>query len=221
MSKNVKINGVTYSAVPEVSIPLAEGTGNAKFVDTDSGDAVAGDIRAGKKAWVDGAELTGGIAVKTAADVTASGKSVTVPAGIYDSAVSKSVADGAATPSATVTGGVLGDTVSDYPVTVTPKAAVGTAGYISAIADGAAITRYIQAEEKTATPSTSAQSISPGTGKLLKKVTVSAVALSGNAAAGDVIAGKTFYNSSLTKLTGTATVPTVSQDSTTKVLTIS
>ena len=31
---NVKINNVTYSAVPSVSIPLASGTGNATFYDT-------------------------------------------------------------------------------------------------------------------------------------------------------------------------------------------
>lgn len=49
MAKNVIINGVTYSDVPYVSIPLAAGGGNAKFVDTDSGDAAAGDIRGGKR----------------------------------------------------------------------------------------------------------------------------------------------------------------------------
>lgn len=33
--------------------------GSANVVDTTSGDAVAGDIASGKKAWVDGAEITG------------------------------------------------------------------------------------------------------------------------------------------------------------------
>ena len=41
MAKNVVINGVTYSNVPYVSIPMAEGQGSAKFVDTDSGDAAS------------------------------------------------------------------------------------------------------------------------------------------------------------------------------------
>lgn len=40
-----------------------------------------------------------------------------------------------------------------------------------------------------------------------------------NAAAGEILSGKTAYVNS-TKVTGTLTVPTVSQDSTTKVLTI-
>jgi len=37
--------------------------GNSNVVDTSSGDAVVGNILAGKKAWVDGAELTGTAAI--------------------------------------------------------------------------------------------------------------------------------------------------------------
>lgn len=220
MAKKVKINGVTYSDVPYVNIPLADTSGNAKFVDTDSGDAAAGDLRSGKKAWVDGNEVTGSVPVKSASDVSASGKTVTVPAGIYDEPVSKSVADGSVTPTATVSGDEIGDTASDYPVEVTPAATVG-AGYVSGNKTGTKVTKYIQVEDKTATPTTSAQDITPSAGKLLKKVHVNAVSLSGNASASDVLAGKTFYNSTLTKQTGTATVPIVGQDSTTKVMTIS
>jgi len=91
MAKNVVINGVSYENVPYVNIPLSGGGGSAKFVDTDSGDAVAGDLRSGKKAWVDGSEVTGTVAAKTAADVTVSGENITVPAGIYDAAASVTV----------------------------------------------------------------------------------------------------------------------------------
>lgn len=156
---------------------------------------------------------------KDASDVTVSGKNVSVPAGIYDSPVTKGVADGSVTPTATVTGDEIGDTASDYEITVTPAATVG-AGYVSGDKIGSAVTKYIQVEEKNATPSTSAQDITPTAGKLLKKVHVNAVTLSGDATAADVLSGKTFYSTSLTKLTGTATVPVVSQDSSTKVLTI-
>lgn len=220
MSKNVVINGVTYTGVPRVSIPLASGSGNADFVDTDSGDAVAGDIRSGKKAWVDGNEVTGSIPVKTASDVSVSGKNVTTPAGIYDSPVTKSVADGSITPTATVTGDEIGDAVTDYSITVTPSATV-SAGYVSGNQSGAAVTKYVQVEEKTATPTTAAQDVTPTSGKLLKKVHVSAVDVSATATESDVLSGKTFFSGSLTPRTGTATVPIVSQDSATKVLTIS
>lgn len=220
MSKSVIINGVTYADVPYVNIPLSTGGGNAKFVDTDSGDALAGDIRSGKKAWVDGNEVTGSVPEKAAADVTVSGKTVTVPAGLYDSPVTKSVADGSITPTATVTGDEIGDTSSDYEITVTPGATVG-AGYVSGNKTGTAVTKYIQVEEKTATPTTAAQDITPTAGKLMKKVHVNAVDVSATATESDVMNGKTFYSGSLTRKTGTATVPVVGQDSTTKVLTIS
>lgn len=49
MAKDVIINGITYVSAPSVMIPLATGSGDAIFVDTDSGDAAAGDIRNGKK----------------------------------------------------------------------------------------------------------------------------------------------------------------------------
>lgn len=219
MAKNVVINGVTYADVPYVNIPLAQGSGNAKFVDTDSGDAAAGDIRNGKKAWVDGNEVTGSLPVKSGSDLTISGKTVSVPAGVYDSAVSKSVADGSVTPKATVTGDVLGDAQTEYPVTATPSATVA-AGYVSGNKSGTAVTKYVQTEEKTASPTTAAQDITPTSGKLLKKVHVNAVSISATATESDVLAGKTFYSGSLTQRTGTATVPVVSQDSTTKVLSI-
>lgn len=220
MSKNVVINGVTYSGVPYVNIPLADGSGHAKFVDTDSGDAAASDLRSGRKAWVDGSEVVGNVPTRSAPDVSVNGKSVTMPAGMYDESVTKNVADGSVTPSAAVTGDEIGEAVSEYPVEVTPSASV-SAGYVSGDKFGAKVTMYIQVEEKVATPADSAQDITPTAGKLLKKVHVNAVGLSGNASPSDVLNGKTFYSSSLEKMTGTATVPIVGQDSTTKVLTIS
>lgn len=224
MAKNVIINEVVYSSVPYVNIPMQkavpEDPDYAKFVDTDSGNVVATDIRSGMKAWAGGNEVTGSVPVKSSSDLTVSGKTVSVPAGIYDTAASKSVADGTVTPKATLTGDELGDTQSDYPVTASPTATV-SAGYVSGNKSGTAVTKYIQVEEKTATPSTAAQDITPSNGKLLKKVHVNAVNMSATATEADVLNGKTFYAGSLTKRTGTATVPVVSQDSTTKVLTIS
>lgn len=219
MAKNVIINGVTYSDVPYVNIPLATGSGNAKFVDTDSGDAAGSDIRSGKKAWVDGNEVTGTAAARASTDVTVSGKTVTIPAGIYDDSVSKSVADGSVTPTATVTGDEIGDTVTDYEIDVTPGATVG-AGYVSGNKTGTVVKKYVQVEEKTADPSTSAQDVTPTAGKLLKKVHINAVDLTATATEATVPAGVTFFANSLVQKTGMANFPTVSQDASTKVLTV-
>lgn len=45
MAQNVVINGVTYSAVPEVDIPKSGG-GTAKFYDTAGADISASDVLA-------------------------------------------------------------------------------------------------------------------------------------------------------------------------------
>lgn len=210
MAKNVTINGVNYAAVASIKLPLTDLSGDVYFYDTDSGDAVAGDIRSGKKGWVDGVEVTGTVLAKSGTDLTVSGKTVTVPAGMYDSQATKSVADGAATPNVTVTGSQVGDTASAYPITITPKATVGTAGYISTISDGTVVTKYIQTESKSVTPSGSEQTITPTAGKLLHSVVVAAVGYTGNAVEADVMTGKTFYGNSATKKTGTLTVPALS-----------
>jgi fructose-specific component phosphotransferase system IIB-like protein len=54
-------------------------TGNLNVVDTSSGDAVATDIKEGKKVWVDGNELTGNLSVKILSDT-----STLIDAGCYD-----------------------------------------------------------------------------------------------------------------------------------------
>ena len=84
MAQNVVINGVTYQNVPEVDIPLSGG-GTAKFMDTTyaSGGATAGDILSGKKAFVNGSEVTGSISSKSAATYTPTTSSQTINSGQY------------------------------------------------------------------------------------------------------------------------------------------
>lgn len=73
----------------------------------------------------DGEAFTGTITSRSASDLTASGDTVTVPAGHYAAQATKSVAAGTAgTPTASK------GTVSNHAVTVTPSV-TNTAGYIS------------------------------------------------------------------------------------------
>lgn len=51
MAKNVKINNATYNAVPYVSIPLADDSGNATFYDTSDATAAAANILQGYSAY--------------------------------------------------------------------------------------------------------------------------------------------------------------------------
>ena len=73
----------------------------------------------------DGTDITGTIESKTSSDLTASGATVTAPAGYYASNASKSVASGSAgTPTASK------GTVSNHSVSVTPSV-TNTTGYIT------------------------------------------------------------------------------------------
>lgn len=82
MAQNVIINGVTYSNVPEVDIPKSGG-GTAKFYDTASADAAAGDILTGKKAYGANGEISGSMANNGSVSGTIGTKAgtVTIPAG--------------------------------------------------------------------------------------------------------------------------------------------
>ena len=82
MAQNVVINGVTYQSVPEVDIPKST-SGTAKFYDTASSDAAAGDILTGKKAYNASGEVSGSMANNGGTGGTISTKtgSVVIPAG--------------------------------------------------------------------------------------------------------------------------------------------
>ena len=162
---SVVINGVTYSNCPEVDIPLSGGGGSAKFMYTGDADATASHILNGKKAYVNGAMVTGNIATKTSSDLSASTLTVTAPAGYYASAASKTLSD-----ASLVSGNIkAGATI------------FGVSGATNVIDSTIA---------------------------------------SGAAGSANIISGyKAYANGSLVE--GSATVPTVSQDSTSKILSIS
>lgn len=98
-----------------------------------------------------GAKITGTIATKTASNMTASGATVTAPAGYYASAASKSVATATqATPSISV----------DSAGLITASA-TQSAGYVSAGTKSATKQLTVQAAQ-TITPTTADQTIASG-----------------------------------------------------------
>lgn len=67
MGKDIKIRDNTYEGVPSISVPKAQGGGVAQFYDTGDADAVAADVRNGKKFFNAEGEEVGSMAEKAAA----------------------------------------------------------------------------------------------------------------------------------------------------------
>ena len=96
------------------------------WIDNTQKTVTAGSMLSGTTALKnDGTDITGTIASKTSSDLTASGATITAPAGYYASDASKSVASGTAgTPTASK------GTVSNHSISVTPSV-TNTTGYIT------------------------------------------------------------------------------------------
>lgn len=167
MSKSVKINGVTYESVPQVSIPLSTGSGTADFYDTADATATAANILAGKDAYISsgkaGGTMTNNGAV--AGSISTVKGTYTIPAGYHNGAGTVSIAS---TEQAKI---IAGNIKSGVTI-------LGVSGS-STVVDTSDAT----------------------------------------AAAGTIVSGKTAYVKGA-KITGSLTTISVSQDSTSKVLTI-
>lgn len=219
MAQNVVINGVTYQNVPQVEIPKST-SGTAVFVDTDDATVTGGgQLLSGYSAYSKGVKYSGSIASRTGGDISASGDTVTVPAGYYSSQQTKSVSSGSATAPASISGTSASVSTGTNTITLSKTVSVTpsvTAGYVSSGTAGnstvsltASVTTKAAA---TITPGTSDIEIAAGT-YLTGKQTIS-----GDAA---LVAANIKSGVSIFGVQGGLTSATVSQDGTTHVLTIS
>ena len=225
MAQSVVINEVVYQNVPYIEVPLANSNDEAEFYDTSDATLDSGDkMLNGYSAYADGVKYNGSIPSKTSSDLTASGDTVSVPAGYYDSAASKAVASGSATTPATSisvtptisvsSGGLITASVSGSQ-SVTPTVSAGyvssgTAGTVSV--SGSDTEQLTVQAAQTITPGTSNQTIASGT------FLTGAQTILGDAdlVAANIKSGVTIFN-----VAGALTSATVSQSPTTKVLSIS
>lgn len=219
MAQNVVINSVTYQNVPSVEIPKS-GSGTAVFVDTS--DATldgGGKMLSGNTAYANGTKYTGSIATKTGSDLSASGDTVTVPAGYYASQATKAVSGGSATAPASISGTSASVSTGTNTLTLTKTVSVTpsvSAGYVSSgTAGNSSVSLTASVTTKAAatiTPGTSNQEIAAGT-YLTGKQTIS----------GDSNLQSQYIKSgiSIFGVNGSMSAATISQDGTTKVLSIS
>lgn len=220
MAKNVVIREVVYSNVPSVQIPLSSGSGSAEFVDTSDASLNSGaQMLEGVTGYANGTKYTGTIESKTADDLTASGATVSVPAGHYATQASKSVAAGSATAPASISGSSASVSTGTNTLTLTksvPVTPAVTPGYVAAgTAGNASVSLTASVTTKAAatiTPTTSNQTIASGT----YLTGTQTIAGDSNLVAANIVSGKSIFG-----VSGTAQIPVISQDSTTKVLSIS
>jgi hypothetical protein len=219
MAQNVIINGVTYQSVPQVDIPKSGG-GTAEFYDTSDATLDSGaKMLSGNTAYANGTKYTGTITTKSASDLSVSGDTVTVPSGYYSSSASASVASGSASAPTSITGTTATLTAGTNTITLTKTVSVTpvvSAGYVTsgtATSSTVKLTASVTTKGATTyTPSTSNQTIASGT------YLTGAQTITGDA---NLVASNIKSGVSIFGVDGSLTSATISQDATTKVLSIS
>lgn len=221
MAKDVVIRNVDYDDVPYVKIPIQDSEDEAWFYDTSDATLTSGNqMLDGYSAYgANGVKVSGSIPSKTSSDLTASGATVTVPAGNYATQATKSVASGSATAPATISGTSASVSTGTNTLTLTKSVSVTptvSAGYVSSgTAGNSSVSLTASVTTKAAatiTPGTTDQEIASGT-YLTGKQTIKGDS--------NLVASKIVYPNTIFGVQGSAQLPVISQDSTTHGLSIS
>lgn len=218
MANNITIRGTTYPGVPTIGVKKAEDlTEEIIYRDTSDATLQSGNqMLNGVEGYGPSGKVTGNIPSKTSSDLTASGATVTVPAGHYAQAASKAVASGSAsTPATTMqatpeitldpaTGEISASVDASQSVTPTVSpgyVSSGTAGTVRA--QGSDTLQLQTKAAATITPTTSDQTIAAGQ-YLLGAQTVKG---DPNLQSGNIVEGVTIFNTP-----GSAKLPSITQD---------
>lgn len=194
MAQSLKINGVTYSDVSEIKVPLASDPNTMViFPNTDDANAAAGSIKDGESAYVKGKKVAGTMPVNGAGGGKISDKdgSVKISEGYYDG-----------------TGSVaISDTEKAKLISSNIRQGVTVLGVTGSMSE----TEGLKSQAKEVTPTKSEQVVTPDSGyNALSQVTVEAIpaqyitTTDADAEAAHIVKDKTAYVKGK-KVTGTHT----------------
>ena len=198
MAQTIKINGVTYNDVTELKVPLAsDTTKTAVFPETSDATAKAASIKDGETAYIGGVKVEGTMPVNGAVSGTISSKDGTV-----------------SVPEGYTPGGSVGISSTEKAKLIASNIRSGVT--VLGVTGSMSATEGVKPQEKSVTPTKSAQTVTPDSGyNYLSSVTVAAIpaqyitTTDANAAADDIKSGKTAYVNGK-KVTGSHTDPAFS-----------
>ncbi len=194
--KNLKINGVTYSGVEKLKVPLASDPSKvAEFVNTDDATAVSASVKDGDTFYAGGVKVEGSMPIipGTKREIVRKDDEVTINKGYHDG-----------------TGKVK---ISDMEKELIVPENIRSGVTILGVGGTMSPNEGMKSQSKTVTPTKEQQVVTPDSGyNALSQVTVDAIpaeyitTTDATAAAKDIASGKTAYVNGK-KVTGTHTDP--------------